>query len=208
MTNYSFFGVTGNGANGPGSSTSFSGGIVLGAVFEVTSPGYSLLGYGFWRADTSQAASASCALWQGTGLNTGTLTASSTASLSSMTAGAWNYVTLGTPIALTQNQVYKAQIGLVNNFPFTVGQFGTGGAYSAGIVNGPLTCFSDITANGGTNPDTYHDDQATYATGSSDPTAAYVTSINGSFNGWVDVLIGLPPAPPPPAAYTAAMSLM
>ena len=208
MADYSFFGVNGNGADGPGSSTSYSGGIVLGTVFEVTSPGYSLLGYGFWRADTAQSASASCALWLGTGLNTGTLVANSSASLGSMTAGAWNYVTLAAPVALTQNQVYKAQIGLTDYFPFTIGQFGTGGAYAAGIVSGPLTCFSDITPNGGTKPDTYDDDQCTFTTSTSDPAAEYVTSIDGSFNGWVDVLVGIPPAPPPAAAYTAAMSLM
>ena len=186
MTTLSLFGTNGNGANGPGFSTGFSGNYIAGTLFKVTSAGYQLTGYGFWRADNSQSASASFALWKATGTGTGTLVASSSASLSSMTAGAWNYVSLGTPIALTSGQVYKVQVGLVNNFPLTGGQFASGGTYAAGITNGVLTAFSD---SSGSAPDSFSDVQCSFATSTADPTAAYATSADGGYNAWIDVQI-------------------
>ena len=54
MTLYSLFGTNGNGATGPGASTSYSGAFVCGVAFSVTSSGYYLNGYYLWRADSSQ----------------------------------------------------------------------------------------------------------------------------------------------------------
>jgi len=194
------FGVNGNGATGPASSTSFGGTIVEGILFKVTSSGYNLTGYGFWRADSAQSGSASFALWQTTGAAAGTLVANSSVSISGMTAGAWNYVSLPTPIALTSGQIYKAQVGFTGNFPDTNGQFATGGPYSAGITEGVLFAYSE---SGGTAPDPYNDAQCSFTTSTSDPTAAYATSSNSAYNAWLDVQVAPAAAPAGPVAQNA-----
>ena len=173
-------------ASGPGSSTTFTGSIILGTLFEVTSPGMVLQGYWYWRADSSQAATANFALWKATSFQHGSLVANSAVSISGMTVGQWNYVALATPIALTVNTAYKAQVGVVNNFLDSKPYFGAGGTAAAGITNGPLFAFSDAA---GSAPDAYNDNQSTYGIGSSDPTAAYTANTDTGFNCWVDVQV-------------------
>lgn len=175
--------------NGPGASTSFGGVLVQGILFKVTSPGMVLQGYWLWRADSSQSASASFALWQPTGFGTGTLISSSSASTSTMVAGQWNYVPLPTPLALTSGTAYKAVYGVSGNFPDTITQFDTGGPYVNGIINGPLTGFSAYAAAGGTLPDVYGDVQCSYDTSTSDPTAVYPANDNSSYNAWINVQV-------------------
>lgn len=198
------FGVNGNGATGPAASNAFTGNIVLGTLFKVTAAGYQLTGYGLWRCDTAQSATASFALWQATGAGTGTLVASSAVSISGMTAGAWNYVPLSPPLNLASGTAYKAQCGIVNNFPFQSGMFNAG-VYKNGIINGALTCFSDAA---GTLPDAFSDGQCTFATTSSDPSALYVTSVNNGFNGWLDVQVAAPAVVQgPPLVMSSGKSL-
>ena len=181
--------------NGPGSSISYGGSIVTGALFEVTASGMVLQGYWFWRADSGQSASASFALWKATGFGTGTLVASSSASTSTMVVGQWNYVPLPSPLALTPNTAYKAVVGMSGNFPDTSNQFGTGGPYVGGITNGPLTAFSTYASGGGTLQDAYGDIQCTYDLSTSDPTAVYPATDSSAFNAWIDVQVSFTAVP-------------
>lgn len=201
MTQYSFFGVNGNSATGPGSSISYGGAFVGGLQFEVTSSGQYLYGYYMWRADSAQSASASFALWIQTAGAAGTFQSGTDTSTSSMTAGQWNYAALGTPFALSTGVVYKAVYGLTGNFNDTHDQFNTaGGVYPAGIVNGPITCYSDQVSQGGTNPAPIASGwQGTFDTSGSDPTTNFPSSTDGSANFWIDILAG-----PATASFTAA----
>lgn len=182
MTNFRLFPST----NGPASSTAFAGSIVEGVIFQVTSPGYQLQGYWWWRADSSQAASASFALWTMTAHETGTVVSGSTASVSSLPTGQWTYTPLATPISLSTGVVYQAQVGTVNNFPFT------SGFYTTAVTNGPLTAFAD---SGDTGHDVFNDFQCVFTTGSSNPATTLATTANSSYNCWLDVQVG-PPAIP------------
>lgn len=185
--------------NGPASSTSFGPGIIVGTLFKVTTTGVVLQGYWFWRCDSGQASSASFALWQATGTGTGSLVSNSTASISGMVAGQWNYVALGTPLALTSGTAYKVQVGFTGNFPQTQNQFGSGQPFAAGITQGPLFAFSD---SGGSAPDSFGDTQCSFSTGNSDPTSGYVTTANSSWNCWADVQVSDPPAGVTPGKST------
>jgi hypothetical protein len=179
---YRFFPST----NGPASSTGFGGTILLGTLFKVTSPGLSLQGYWYWRADTAQSASASFALWQATGHLTGSLVAATTTSGSGAVVGQWNFYPL-TSVPLTANTTYKAVYGVSGNFLNTPSQFNSGGVYQAGITTGPLFAFSDTS---GTAGDPFSDNQTTFDTTTSDPTAVYPIGFNSGFNGWADVQVG------------------
>ena len=207
MSNVSLFGPNGNGATGPGSSSGYSGPFTAGVAFKVTATGQYLLGYYLWRADSSQSSSASFGLWTITGTSTGTFVSGSSVSISGMSTGAWNFVSLSPALSLTSGTSYRAVYGEANNFPDTQHQFGTGGAYSAGITNGVLTAFSDIAGNGGSNPEPHAAVQETYSTAGSDPTANYPATPDISSNFWIDVLIGVPAAVTGPA-YTAYMASM
>ena len=189
--------------SGPGASTSFSGTIVLGTLFKVTQPGMQLDGYWYWRADSTQQATANFALWKATGAGTGTLVASSAVTTTTMVVGQWNFVALASPVALTSGTAYKAQVGVTNNFLDSKPYFGSGGAGSAGITNGPLFCFSD---SAGTAADTYNDNQCTYALSTNDPTSVYGTQTDTGFNCWVDVQVSIAvgrPMVPVPRRYPA-----
>ena len=94
-------GVSSAGTQPPASSTdNQAGGICSGTGFQVTQPGLFLAGFWLWRADVTQSASASFVLWQVTGRHTGTVVGSTAASVTGMTAGAWNYAPLTVPVAL------------------------------------------------------------------------------------------------------------
>ena len=193
MTQYSVFqSGTGLGVSGPGSSTSYTGTWVGGLYFEVTSPAQYLYGFYLWRADSSQLSSSSFALWTVTAPGTGTVNASTEVSGSGFTAGAWNYVPLGSPYALSTGTVYMAVYGYAaGNFPETKPSFGTGGAYAAGIVSGPITVYSGHSSDGGTGAQAF---AAFYAQGSFDtagpPSTDLPNSDDSAANFWIDFLIG------------------
>jgi hypothetical protein len=193
MNQYSAFGVDGNAVTGPESSVSYTGPIVMGMAFKVTEDDQFLYGYSCWRSDSGQPATADFALWEITGATTGTVITDSDVSISDMIVGEWNYVALPTPLALTSETSYKAVLGIMGNFNDTAFQFRGGDPYVNGIVNGPLTIFSTISANDGTNPEPNGTVQETYDTSGEDPTAHYPTlDDNGghSSNFWLDVLVG------------------
>lgn len=191
----SAFGATGNGATGPASSVANATPFAAGLAFKVTMAGQSLLGYGLWRADSAQSAAPSFGLWTITGAATGTFVTGSGISGSGFVTGRWNYVTLAVPMALTSGTAYKAVYGLTGNFPDTQNQFGTGNPYVSGIINGPLTVYSDVAANGGLLPEPHGTFQGTFTTAGSDPTVTYPTTADVKSNFWVDILIGIPAGP-------------
>ena len=76
----------------------------------------------------------------------GTLVAGSTVTSGALTAGQWNYVPLAAPCRWHRRHVHRCT-GFSGSFPDTNNQFGSGEPYSAGIVNGPLTAFSDTSGS-------------------------------------------------------------
>jgi len=189
VTIYTAFGVNGNGATGNATSTSLGSAWVAGMKFKVTSSGYQLSGYGQWFTnDGTMNTAVTLALWQATGTGTGTVVANSTATISTLTAGTWQYVSLGTPVPLTSGQVYQvvACSGASGCLPFQGNMFGNGDVYAAGVTNGPLTVFS---AASGSNHDSYSDIQCSYQASTSSPTSAYPNTDYGDSNAWIDVQI-------------------
>lgn len=181
MTGYRLFPST----SGPGSSTSHSGNVVMGAVFEVTAPNYSLAGFYWWVADSAQAAATpTAALWKYSG--SWSYVTTSHVSFGTLTAGQWNYAALGTPIVLTSGIQYVAAVGFSNNFPVTTNQFGSAQPYAAGITNGPLTAYSDT---GGSNGASSGQRQMAFTFASNDPTANFPNNVTSASNYWIDVQI-------------------
>ena len=120
-------------------------------AFKVTTSGNYLYGYYLWRADSGQPATADFALWTITGATTGTLVASSHASIAGDDHRGMDYVALGTPIALTLGHLLQGGVRLHRQLCDTQDSSRAPTPMRAGIVNGPLTAFSDLTGVGGTN---------------------------------------------------------
>jgi hypothetical protein len=185
----SFFGANGNGANGPATALTLGASWEAGLLFKVTASGYQLTGYGQWiTGDGAMNTALTFALWQATGLNTGTYISGSNATISTLTPGTWQYVTLATPIALTSGQAYKVVTcsGSSKSLPWQNTMFGLGDTYAAGVVNGVLNLYSSAS---GSNADPFGDKQATFDQNQTDPTAHYPVSDNSDSNPWVDVLV-------------------
>jgi hypothetical protein len=96
------------------------------------------------------------ALWQVYGGSSASLISAATVTSGALTTGQWNYVPLPSPVLLSiggatnfskvdanGTAYYIAGTAFTGGFPTTDGQFGSGGTYGSGIVNGPLTAFSD-----------------------------------------------------------------
>lgn len=195
MTQYSFFGVNGNGTSGPASSTAFGGNIVVGLAWKVTASGQLLYGYYVWRSDSSQPSTAACALWSLSSANTGTFLAGTSATGTGLVAGQWNFIPLATPFALSTGVTYRVAAGWTGNFNDTQNQFGGGtDPYKSGIVNGPITCFSSPVGQGGANQAPFTNTfQGTFTTAGADPTVSLPSSDDVQSNFFIDVLVG-PPA--------------
>ena len=134
--------------NGPSSPASYSGDYMPGVVFEVTTGGMWLDGYWWWVCPGRQSTSAQkFALWQVYNNDTGVLIPSATVTSGTLTPGQWNYVPLTKPVPLSIGACYNACTGLNGSFPVTENQFGSGQPYGSGIVNGPLTAFSDLSGS-------------------------------------------------------------
>ena len=179
--------------NGPASPVSYSGPFVCGVVVGVTTGGCWLDGYWWWVCPTGQSTSPQkFALWCLYNSNSGSLVANSTVTSGALTAGAWNYVKLTAPVPLALGATYVAATGFSGSFPDTNSQFGSGEPYSAGIVNGPLTAYSDAS---GSNPSPFKTAQAVFSVASSDPTAFAPVYGSSSCNFWMDLLVDTnPPA--------------
>ena len=125
-----------------------------------------------------------------TSASTQVLVPSSTATSGTLTAGAWNYIPLASPIQVAPGAQYVAATGwtAVHGFPITNSQFSSGGPYSAGITNGPINAFGDPTA-GGTNGPNYNMYQGVFSTAGNDPTVNMPNGGSSSSNFWVDVSV-------------------
>ncbi len=183
MTTYRLFPST----SGPSSPVSYSGSFLAGVLFEVTTGGCWFEGYWWWVCPSGQSASAQkFALWQVYNVGTGILIPSATVTSGALTAGQWNYVPLATPIPLAIGACYNASTGFNGNFPDTLSQFGSGEPYSTGIVNGPLSAFSD---QSGSLPAPFSMSQGVFSVAGSDPTANMPANGDQSDNLWIDLQV-------------------
>ena len=187
---YRLFGSTA----GPAAPVSYSGPFTCGVVFSVTAGGCWLDGFWWWVCGSGQSTAAQkFALWcvYSTGAS-GSLLAEGTVTSGALAAGQWNYVQLSSPVPLAAGATYVAATGFTGNFPDTNGQFGSGGPYSAGIVNGPLTAYSDAT---GSKPSPFNGAQGVFTVASADPTANMPIYGSNACNFWMDLQVNTnPPA--------------
>ena len=136
--------------SGPASPASYGGSFLAGVLFQVTSGGTWFQGYWWWVCPSGQStAPQKFALWAVYNDGLGSLVPGTTVTSAALTAGQWNYIPLPTPVPLAPGACYNACTGFSGSFPDTNGQFGAGEPYGAGIVNGPLSAFSD---QSGSNP--------------------------------------------------------
>jgi Concanavalin A-like lectin/glucanases superfamily/Domain of unknown function (DUF4082) len=188
MTTYRLFPST----KGPSTPASYgSNPIVVGVQFQVTTGGCWLDGYWWWVCPTDQPTKEQTfALWQVWVDNViGNLIAAGTVASGTLKAGEWNFVPLSTPVPLSIGATYIAATGLTGDFPTTNNEFGGTGPYRAGITQGPLFAYSDITSNGGSAPSPAGLQQAVYSTAGSDPTKYMPAEGSNSQNLWIDVEI-------------------
>lgn len=195
MTTYRFFSST----DGPASAVSYGGSFLAGLVFQATGGGTWLDGYWWWVAGSGQttAAGQQFALWQipyyvndgdefsGASANW-QVVPGTTATAGTLTAGAWNYVALDSPVLLSQGFPYVLATGFSGDFPATNDQFGSGDPFSAGITAGPVTAYSD---QGGSNYVVSGDDgvpQGLFSVAGTDPTANAPNEGSNSANFWID----------------------
>lgn len=193
MTSYRLF----PGTDGPSTAASYSGPFIPGVVFTLTAGGTWFDGYWWWVCGSGQPTDPQqFALWQVYDNAAGSLISSATVTSSTLTAGQWNHVPLPAPVPLSIGATYVAATGFNGGFPDTDNSFGTGDPYGAGIVNGPLTGYSD---QGGSRPAPFSVDQGSFSTAGSDPTATMPAYGYASANFWMDIQVDT--TPPPGASY-------
>jgi hypothetical protein len=177
---------------GPDSATAYRGStLISGIIFEGTTSGMWLEGYKLWVCPSGQNTTpVKCALWSVTGLGTGQVITGSVVTSGTLTAGSWNYIPLAAPIQLAIGAPYLAAIGINGPFPNTPNYFGAGDPYSGGIVNGPLTAYSDAS---GTLPPPHNYGQGCVTASGSDPSVTMPLP-GGPNNYWIDVRLsaGIP----------------
>ena len=177
--------------NGPSSPVSYSGPFIAGVVFEVTTGGCWLDGYWWWVCPSGQPTAAQkFALWCVNSPPNGSLIVGGNVTSGALTAGQWNYVPLPVPVPLAIGATYVVATGVNGSFPDTNNQFGSGGAYSNGIVNGPLTAYSDVS---GSRPSPFSTDQGVFTVASSDPTAIMPIYGSSACNFWIDLQVDTTP---------------
>ncbi len=173
--------------NGPSSPVSYGGSFLAGVVFEVTTGGTWLEGYWWWVCPSGQStAPQTFALWAVYSNSVGALVPAATVTSGTLSAGQWNYVPLATPVPLAPGVCYNAATGFTGSFPDTNNQFGAGDPYSAGIVAGPLTAFSD---QSGTLPAPSGMPQGVFSVAGTDPTKFMPTQSSQSCNFWADLQV-------------------
>lgn len=195
MTEFRLFPAT----NGPSTAVSYAGPFAAGVAFEVTTGGMWFEGYWWWVCGSGQPAGPQTfALWQAYGNGRAKIISAATVTSAALVPGQWNYIPIGQPIMLSIGgganfgrsdgggpAVYIACTGFTGGFPDGSGQFGAGGAYAAGITDGPLTAFSD---QGGAAAAPWSIGQGLFST-SGDVTAAPPFGVSGSGNFWMDVQV-------------------
>ena len=183
MTTYRIFPSTA----GPSAAVSYSGPFIAGVVFTVTTGGTWFDGYWWWVCQSGQSVSPQkFALWQVYTDATGNLIPGTTVTSGPLTAGQWNYVPLSAPVPLAIGASYVAATGFTGGFPATDSSFGSGQPYGAGIVNGPLSAYSD---QSGSRPAPFAVSQGSFSVAGSDPAAVMPAYGFDSDNFWMDVQI-------------------
>lgn len=204
MTTYRLMdGVAGRPGNGPASPTAFAGAFEAALSWYVTSGGMWLTGFYWWVPAGGDTGAQKFALWAMTGSGgAGTLVPGSVVTSGTLIANTWNLVTLPGALPLSIGSTYVAATGWtsVNGFPDTSNQFGTGQPFSAGITNGPLSCWSDI---GGSNPPPYSYNQGLFSTLHSDPSIAMPFNQSNSSNFGIDIAV----SDTPPLNYAGSYRL-
>jgi len=183
--------------SGPSAPTDFGAGFdfVSGMGFWVTQKTMYFEGYWWWVCPSSQStAPQKFCLWQDTGDadtkgDYGALVEASVVTSGTLTAGQWNWIPLPQPIPLSQYIAYRATTASPRYAPVTNGQFGSGGAYAAGITNGPLFAFADATSGNSGDVNFFQAGNCTWQQGTLDPTSVYPGSGFNGFNLWVDVQV-------------------
>lgn len=193
MTTYSLMdgvsGRPGTGSSGtqpPSAGTSYSGNYIAGLVFGASQGGIWFEGYRWWVPSTvSQTGAQKFALWQISGNDAAVLVPGSVVTSGTLTAGAWNYVALSTPLALMMEFAYIAATGYVSSsgFPKSGAQFGTGDPYVGGITNGPLFAYAFETAAAEFWP------QMPYSVAGSDPSVTFPATDDDQDILWIDVQV-------------------
>lgn len=161
--------------------------------FTVTKGGTWFQGFWWWVCGSGQyTGPTKMCLWNATSDGNGVVVPGTTVTSGTLTAGAWNYVALPTPVQLSIGAPYIAAIGC-NGGPFP----DTSGFWASnpnGITNGPLYAFGP---QGGGQPwpatvqAPFNCPQGCFTTGGSafDPTTAIPFASSGTDNFWVDVQI-------------------
>lgn len=204
MTTYRLMdGLSGRPGNGPGVSA-YSGNFLAGTMFSPIGKMLWLNGYYFWCPTGGDTGAQKFALWNRYSATAQALVSGSVVTSGTLTAGAWNHVTLPTPIQLGPYGLYVASTGwsVVTGFPDTQNQFGAAQPYVNGITNGPITAWSDLT---GTNEfvaasGNYGLDQGLFSTAGTDPSVNMPNGGSNSSNFWVDVDV----SDTAPAGYTGS----
>jgi len=201
-------GTSGRPGNGPSSPASYSGPYLAGTLFSVTGQMLWLNGYWWWVCNTGQSTAAQkFALWNRYSTSAQALVSGSAVTSGTLTAGQWNYVPLAAPVQIAPGALYVAATGWdttgTTGFPITNNQFSAAQPYTGGIVNGPLTAWSDTggsnTWAGGTAAN-YNLDQGLFSVAGSDPTVSMPNGGSNSSNFWVDVEV----SDTPPGGYSGS----
>jgi hypothetical protein len=145
-------------------------------------------GYWWWVCPSEQPASPQkFALWNVTRQGSGTLIPGSVVTSAALAADQWNWVPLSVPIPLAVGTCYNACTGFTGSFPNTNDQFGPGDPYAAGIVNGPLSAYSDT---GGSLQTPYTTNQGVFGVQGTDPSVNMPLRGSNSANFWMDLQVG------------------
>lgn len=174
--------------DGPARPVSYDGPFLAGVQFEVTAGGMWFEGYWWWVCPSGQPTAAQkFALWNVTGQGGGTLIPGSVVTSGPLTAGQWNWVPLPAPFPLAVGTCYNACTGFTGSFPSTNDQFDSGDPYGAGLVNGPLTAYSDTN---GSLRTPYTTAQGVFGVAGTDPSVNMPLTGSNSANFWMDLQVG------------------
>jgi hypothetical protein len=200
VTTYRLFPAT----NGPAAPTPYAGPFLAGIKFGVFAGGMWLNGFYWWVPPGGDTGPQKFALWSLTSAAAGVLVPAATVTSGPLAAGQWNLVPLPAPVQLGFGGAYIAATGwtAASGFPITNAQFGTAGPYVAGLVNGPLTAWSDGTA-GGTDNGPWTGVQGLFSVAGADPSVTMPNGGSGAANFWMDVLVSTAP----PAGYAGSWRL-
>ena len=189
-------GQSGRPGNGPASVNSYTGPFQAGLIWGVTAGGFWLQGYRFWVPPNGDTGAQTFALWQLTDTAHGVtdiLVPFSAVTSGTLNAGAWNFVPLTTPIALSAGVPYVAVTGWEASagFPDTQNYFGAGDTFAAGITNGVLFAYSD---QGASNPEPFTSNlhQGLFGTGSASSASAsanFPATADVHSNFWIDIQV-------------------